>query len=145
MDGVTEILGSAVEGLHGGCPGRCLSEHYSTAWAPPNGRTPNTSEAKQIGDLCRLKGSGLDKRPAGREAEIVDPLSGGARVAVRGADIFRNEVPGTAAVHMVCALAAFDPGRTIRRRAIVIAVEAILDPLKDIADHVVEAERIGLE
>jgi len=42
-------------------------------------------------------------------------------------------------------LAAFDPGRTIRRRAIVTAVDAILDPLKGITDHVIEPERIGLE
>src|SRR5262249_16952163 len=56
-----------------------------------------------------------------------------------------REVPGTAAVHMVVAVAAFDPGRTIRRRVIIIVVDAILDPLIDVADHVIEAERIGLE
>src|SRR5262249_14685972 len=94
---------------------------------------------------CRLKDSRCDKRPANPEAEIVDPLSDGARIAERGAETIRREVPGSATVHTVCAIAAFDPGRTIRWRAIVIAVEAILDPLKDIADHVIEAERIGLE
>ena len=87
----------------------------------------------------------VDKRPANPEAKVVDPVAGGARVAERGAQVIWREVPGTAAVETDFAVAAFDPGRTIRRRAIVAVVEAILDPLKDIADHVMEAERIGLE
>ena len=87
----------------------------------------------------------MDKRPANPEAKVVDPVAGGARVAERGAQAIWREVPGTVAVETDFAVAAFDPGRTIRRRAIVVVVEAILDPLKDIADHVMEAERIGIE
>src|SRR5262249_32202401 len=93
----------------------------------------------------RNKDSRGNKRPANPEAEVVDPLAGAARVARRRAENVWREVPGTAAVHMVVAVAAFDPGRTIRRRVIIIVVDAILDPLIDVADHVIEAERIGLE
>src|ERR1043166_8864442 len=96
---------------------------------------------KQIGRAC----SRCNQRARDPEAEIVDPLPGGARVAERGTDFGRREVPGTAAVDMVRAVAACDPGRTVRRRAFVVAMDAVLDPLKNIPDHVIEAERIGLE
>ena len=107
------------------------------------GFTPNCKGQRD--KRQRNKDSRCNKRPANPEAKVVDPVAGGARVAVRGAEAVWSEVPGTAAVDTGFAVAAFDPGRTIRRRAIVIVVGAILDPLKDIADHVIEAERIGLE
>ena len=106
-------------------------------WASP--QTPKGQETKRQ----RNKDSRCNKRPANPEAEVVDPLAGAARVARRRAENVWREVPGTAAVHMVVAVAAFDPGRTIRRRVIIIVVDAILDPLIDVADHVIEAERIG--
>src|SRR5262245_50120767 len=116
-------------------------------WASP--QTPkgqrDKEAKKQRNKEQRNKDSRCNKRPANPEAKVVDPLAGAARVARRRAQNVWREVPGTAAVHMVVAVAAFDPGRTIRRRVIIIVVGAILDPLIDVADHVIEAERIGLE
>src|SRR5262245_33486954 len=118
-------------------------------WASP--QTPKGRETKRQRDKetkrqrdketkrQRNKDSRCNKRPADPEAEVVDPLAGAARDARRRAENVWREVPGTAAVHMVVAVAAFDPGRTIRRRVIIIVVDAILDPLIDVADHVIGA------
>src|SRR5262249_54118715 len=89
-------------------------------------------------------GSG-GKRAADPEAKEVEPGVGGEPAAERGAEIPWTVEPGSAADDTVLAVAAFDPGRAIRWRAIVIGVAAILDPPIDITDHVIEAERIGLE
>src|SRR5262245_34384720 len=114
----------------------CMTPANVFAPQPPRGKR----DKKQ-----RNKVSRCNKRPANPEAEVVDPLAGAARVARRRAENVWREVPRTAPVHMVVAVAAFDPGGTIRRRVIIIVVDAILDPLIDVADHVIEAERIGLE
>src|SRR5262249_29702234 len=99
----------------------------------------------RFGQRDKKQGSRCNKRPANPEAKVVNPVADGARVAAGGAEVVWREVPGTAAVDTDFAVAAFDPGRTIHRRAIVIVVDAIFDPLKDVADHVIEAECIGLE
>src|ERR1043166_1369690 len=92
---------------------------------------------KQICRAC----SRCNQRARDPEAEIVDPLPGGARVAERGTDFGRREVPGTAAVDMVRAVAACDPGRTVRRRAFVVAMDAVLAICVVLADVI--APRIG--
>jgi hypothetical protein len=44
-------------------------------------KTRRGTRAKQIGGASRLKDSRRNKRPVNPEAEIVDPLAGGALVA----------------------------------------------------------------
>src|SRR5262249_16034644 len=147
IDGGNEPQEELIVGFDGGS---CTLEMFVHDTLQKNlGFAPNPQGTKrQRGKETkkqRNKDSRCNKRPANPEAKVVDPLAGAARVARRRAQNVWREVPGTAAVHMVVAVAAFDPGRTIRRRVIIIVVDAILDLLIDVADHVIEAARIGLE
>ena len=66
-------------------------------------------------------------------------------VAVRRAEVDWRIVPGTAANDTTAASATGDPRRTVDRRVLVIGVVAILDPLPDVAHHVIEGEFVGRE
>src|SRR5262245_12333755 len=48
-----------------------------------------------------------------------------------------------AAAHDAAAAVAAGPGRAVGARVAIVLAEAVLDPLRDVAVHVVEAERIG--
>src|ERR1700730_6836607 len=51
--------------------------------------------------------------------------------------------PGTAANDTVVAIALCCPGRSVLGCALVVAVQTILDPLPDVAVHIVETELVG--
>src|SRR5262245_41404507 len=85
------------------------------------------------------------KRPTDPEANLVVPVVGGAPVAAGGAEIPRNADPSAAAEDTATAFAFFNPSRTVLRSPVVVLVLAILDPLRDIAMHVMETECIGGE
>src|SRR5262245_43228099 len=51
--------------------------------------------------------------------------------------------PGTAANHTILAIALRYPGRAVVGGTFVVGVPTILDPLPDIAVHIVEAELVG--
>src|ERR1700730_2718446 len=82
------------------------------------------------------------ERPRDADAHVDDAIgragpdprsrSGGLHVSAKGA----------AAKHMPAAIAAH-PGRSIGRRAIVVVVPAILDPVIDVAVNLIEAPGIG--
>src|SRR5262245_14226773 len=84
------------------------------------------------------------KRPRDAEADIGAQLVFGVVVAGgrTGALWKPPHDPGTATNDMVDAIASIQ-SRAVRRRFIVIALIAILDPFPNVAIHVVQAERIG--
>src|ERR1700680_1657422 len=84
------------------------------------------------------------KRPPDPETKVETPGAGGVRVAHGRSEVRRNVEPGTAADEMATAITRF-PRRAIRGRPVVVSVIAVLDPLPDIAVHVIEAERRGRE
>src|SRR6516165_6127948 len=89
-------------------------------------------------------GSG-GKRATDPEAKLVAPHVGAVGVAACGAETPRIAVPGAAAEDTATAFAFFNPSRTVLRSPVVVLVLAILDPLPDIAMHVMETECIGGE
>src|SRR5215469_13346370 len=78
------------------------------------------------------------------DAEAMRQIAHAGVVAVTaaGAQIARIVLPGAAAEHVLAAALAL-PGRTIARRAVLVLVPAIGDPLRHIAAHVVKPEGIG--
>src|ERR1700722_1499753 len=72
------------------------------------------------------------------------PVIGGEVISVIGPHESRCAEPGTPAQLMLGAIAV-GARRTVDRRALIVFVPAILGPLKDIAQHVVQAECIGFE
>src|SRR6266540_1705359 len=101
------------------------------------------------------------KRPRDAEADIAAQIVFGVPVAGGGTGGLwnLNQEPGTAtgrtaglrnlpsypgsATDDVVSAAGANPSRAVRRRSIVIALIAILDPFPNVAIHVVQAERIG--
>src|SRR6266511_720004 len=101
------------------------------------------------------------KRPRDAEADIAAQIVFGVPVAGGGTGGLwnLNQEPGTAtgrtaglrnlpsypgsATDDVVSAAGANPSRAVRRRSIVIALIAILDPFPNVAMHVVQAERIG--
>src|SRR5258708_1603752 len=81
----------------------------------------------------------LPTRPRPALWRACGSLGGEARRAVRGP---LPHAPGTAANDMVDAIARHQ-NRAVGRRSIVIVLIAILDPLPNIAIHVMQTERIG--
>src|SRR5262245_50895987 len=81
------------------------------------------------------------KRPADPEAQVEVPVAGVGPGPADRAEVVWIGVPGPAAHDPVRAV-ALDPRRTIRRAALIIVVIAILDPLKDVAMHVVKTEGV---
>src|SRR5262249_2730587 len=88
----------------------------------------------------RLRG----KCPPDPEPEVTAPADGGVPGSTRRAEVSWIGVPGTAADDVVTAVSA-EPRRTVAGRSVVVVVVAILDPLPNVAGHVVEAKRIGLK
>src|SRR5215475_4211712 len=98
----------------------------------------------KIHRVSALKDS-TGKRSPDTEAEMVVRVVARVRAAVGGAEVPRFVVPGTAAHDTLSAVATCRPCRAVRRRSVVVVVPAILDPLPDIAVHVVQAECIRRE
>jgi hypothetical protein len=93
-----------------------------------------------------LKDLRCKKRPRDPKAQAaVAAVGGGEPDAICGAEIVWIADPGTAADDMAAAIAVYAPRRAICRRAIVIVVDAIFSPLKDIAHHVVETKTVRRE
>src|SRR5436190_1225783 len=95
--------------------------------------------------VVKQRSSRRNERPADPEAKEDIPIIGGVLSSVRGADAVWSEVKGTGADDTLLAVAAFSPGRTIRRCAGKVVVEAIFDPLEDVTDHVIKTETVGSE
>src|SRR6516162_8572831 len=70
-------------------------------------------------------------------------IVGGKPEAEGRAEAHRIANPGTAANDTVVAIALGDPGRAVVGCAFVVGVQTILDPLPDVALHIVEAELVG--
>jgi hypothetical protein len=82
------------------------------------------------------------------QADAVDRSAdvGWAAIAGGSAKVFRNVVPAAAPYDMLrLGRAPGHPYRPVGRSILIGIVPAILDPLPDIAVHVVEAESIGCE
>src|ERR1700722_3664666 len=63
------------------------------------------------------------------------------KIPACGADIARVVAPGSATQHTLLAIGA-EPSRTVSRRTPVVLVPTILNPFRDPAGNVVQAERI---
>src|SRR5262245_10421405 len=85
------------------------------------------------------------QRPRDTEADMVVPGVAGVPFAGGPRKLRWLGVPGAAAQVAATAVTACRPCRAGRRRSIVVLVPAILDPLRNVAAHVVQAERIGRE
>src|SRR5690349_12571301 len=82
------------------------------------------------------------ERPRDAEAVRQIPHAGVVAVAARRAEIGGIVLPGAAAQHVLAAIVVL-PGGSVGRRAVIILVPAIGDPLRDTAAHIVKAEGIG--
>jgi hypothetical protein len=103
--------------------------------------------ARNLHNCCHCAGTKRSphiKRPGDPEAKNAVPVVGAVRVAARRAEAVRSAAIGTAA-DVVAVADARLPWRTIRRCAIVIIVDAILDSLPDVADDVIETELVRCE
>src|SRR5262249_4965067 len=94
--------------------------------------------------IQRVKASRNNKGPADTEAQGVVPVKDRVPVAEGRADLLRPVGPGAAAVAAGAAIST-NPRRTIRGCSVVIGVITVLDPLQDVASHVIETEPIGGE
>lgn len=83
-------------------------------------------------------------RPAQAKAEIAAAQVGRGPIAPCCADIARNAAPGAAANHAGAAI-RFARRAVVFRRVQVVALIAIRHPFGDVAEHVVESPRVGLE
>src|SRR5215471_7764995 len=83
------------------------------------------------------------KRPRDTEAEIGAMIVGGEPEADSRAEAHWIADPGTAANDTVVAIALRCPGRAVVGCPFVVGVQTILDPLPDVALHIVEAELVG--
>src|SRR5438128_91721 len=77
-------------------------------------------------------------RSCNPEARVFRADPGSCGVAVGGAQKARVVVPGTAAKNSEAAIWGCN-GRAVRRRAGIAVLVAVLDPLPDVAVHVVQA------
>jgi hypothetical protein len=87
----------------------------------------------------------LIERARGSEADNTDPVRGRASAAIGGADLVRDASPGTAAEAMPAAIPSDHPCRSVDRRITVVLVQAVLDPLPDVASHIIETELVRRE
>src|SRR5262249_9596028 len=85
------------------------------------------------------------QRSGAREAERAEPHIDRAPAARGRADDPAVVAPGPAADDPEAWVAAREPRRPVRWRAVVGLVPAILNPLPDVAVHVVKPPRIRLE
>ena len=91
------------------------------------------------------------KRAPDAEAYVLPTAFGGVKAPAGRAEPSKIVVKGTAAVHAEYTATSLGPhyihgpGRSVRGRPIVVVVVAILDPLPNIAVHVVEPKRIRRE
>jgi hypothetical protein len=96
---------------------------------------------------CPIRNStnSMAKRTPNAETQVHVLEAGRVPAAAGRAETLGNIFPGPAADDTVGATAACSPRRAVRRRSIVIIVIAILDPLRDIAVHIVEPKLIRCE
>src|ERR1700722_3937759 len=78
------------------------------------------------------------------DSHAAGPVIRSEVVSIIGAHIGRGTEPGAAAQFVIGAIAVH-ACRTVDRRAAVVGMPAILGPLKDIPQHVVETEGVALE
>lgn len=83
------------------------------------------------------------KRPPDTEAEIECMIVGGKPETKGRSEARRSAEPGTAAKDTIVAIALRYPGGTVLGCPFVVGVQTILDPLPDVAVHVVKAELVG--
>ena len=103
-------------------------------------------DAEQVAAMCQEETSSalLIERATNSEADDVEPVRGCASAAIGGADFIEEARPGTAAKAMLAAIPGH-PCRAVDRCLTVVLVRAILDPLPDIANHVMETELVWPE
>src|SRR5262245_10097953 len=97
-------------------------------------------------------GTGLMVRRRSRRYRSSDPQAESVELNIDiapeadgRADDLALVAPGTAADDTVARIAAEQPRRSVCRRAVVVLVPAILDPLPDIAVHIVKPPRVRLQ
>src|SRR6202035_2537602 len=101
------------------------------------GQRTNNKQNKQTNDLRR-------KLPRHAKAQAAVPRADGSAKPVCCAQELRRIAPGAAADHPLVAVVGL-PGRAVRGSAVVAGVITVLDPLPDIAERVVKAERVRRE
>src|SRR5262249_20180654 len=79
------------------------------------------------------------------EAEIAVPAHIVPSIASGWADVLRTSVPGTTAADMGVTRAICGSRRAVLQCAVVVVVVAVLNPLPNVAEHVVDPEPIGSE
>ena len=82
------------------------------------------------------------ERPGHAESVAAAADAGGAPAPERGAEVPRNDAPGAAAQNAARTVST-SPGTSIRRRPVVTVVPTILNPLPNVAVHVIKTERVG--
>src|SRR5262245_25547756 len=103
-------------------------------------RTPSDKSARG----SRGNALAARERPGDPKAQKVAPVAGLDPEAVRGAQAPRRIEPGAAAHHAPGTI-FLQPGRAIRRRALVAVVPAVLDPFPHVARRIVQTELVGRE
>jgi hypothetical protein len=78
------------------------------------------------------------------ETDDAVPVAGCSTATISRADLVSKAGPGTAAKAMAAAIACH-PRRSIDRCTLVILVQAVLYPLPDVANHVIETEFVWRE
>src|SRR5262249_30316009 len=110
----------------------------------PAGSCSSTSRSSRARRTIRFCCSRL-YRSSYPEAESIEPDIDVTLEADSRADEFALVTPGAATDHAVIRVAAPKPCGSVRRGAVVVLVPAILNPLPDIAEHVVKPESVWLE
>jgi len=83
------------------------------------------------------------KRPPDTEAEIECMIVGGKPETKGRSEAGRSAEPGTPAKDTIIAIAPRYPGGAVLRCPFIVGVQTILDPLPDVAVHIVKAELVG--
>src|SRR5262249_57148475 len=131
------IAGVALFLIEGSCAMIC-------GGLPVIAAAPLQGQARTRGSKVIAGSRSPAERPRDPEAEIAVPDDDGIRAAIGRAEDIGIAAPGTATNDTIGAVAG-GPGRPVRRRAMVVVLEAILHPFPHVAEHVVQAERIGGE
>ena len=84
-------------------------------------------------------------RPSYSEAQDVIAAAGPVDAAKCSAKDSRTSSPGAAPLHPYVTTGITHPGRSVRRRPLIAAVPAILDPLVDVAMELIEAPWVWCE
>src|SRR5262245_43776236 len=120
----------------------------STPWMHRSASSRSASSARgprRSRNSTRRCARTCSELPRDAKTEIEEPaVSGHEAVAVRDAGDLRVADPGPAAGDPQATIAALARS-AVRGRALVVRIPAVLHPLPDVADHIVQAEAVRVE